>query len=60
MSRLICCFDLYSFDENVNIKLEQFYDIIDEYFKQPIEGLGFDNSSCAHMWRTIIRPNKFL
>jgi hypothetical protein len=55
-ARQICVNDLYSFDANVIVKMEQFEDIIGRHFKQPKEGLGYDNSSVAHMWRTIIRP----
>ena len=58
--RLITVNDLYSFDPNVVVTIEQFEDIIGRNFKQPKEGLGFDNSPVAHMWRTIIWPNKFL
>jgi len=59
-ARLICVNDLYSFDPNVVVKLEDFTDIIGRNFKQPEEGLGFDSSPVAHMWRTIIWPTKFL
>jgi HD domain len=58
--RLITLNDLYSFDPNVVVELEDFTDIIGRNFKQPEEGLGFDGSPVAHMWRTIIRPTKFL
>jgi hypothetical protein len=27
------------------------------YFKQPKEGLGYDNSPGAHMWRSLIYPD---
>jgi hypothetical protein len=59
-SRLVCLNDLYSFDPTVHIEVEEFEDIIGRNFKQPKEGLGFDGGSAAHMWRSIIRPNKFL
>lgn len=49
--------DLYAFEPNVNPKLEEFTDIIGRHFKQPKEGLGFDDSPVAHMWRSIIRPD---
>lgn len=55
-ARMICVNDLYSFDPNVVIELEQFDDIIGRHFKQPAEGLGNDNSPASHMWRTIRRP----
>ena len=59
-ARLITVNDLYSFDPNVHVELEDFTDIIGRNFRQPEEGLGFDNSPTAHMWRTMIRPTKFL
>ncbi len=55
-ARMICVNDLYSFDPNVVVHWDQFEDIIGRHFKQPKEGLGYDNSPSAHMWRTIIRP----
>jgi hypothetical protein len=39
------------------VSLEPFVDIIGRHFKQPKEGLGYDNSPVAHMWRTIERPD---
>jgi hypothetical protein len=59
-ARLICVNDLYSFEPGVVVQLEDFTDIIGRNFKQPKEGLGFDGSPVAHMWRTIIWPRKFL
>jgi hypothetical protein len=59
-SRLITVNDLYSFDPNVQVHLEEFTDIVGRNFKQPKEGLGFDGSPSAHMWRTIIWPTKYL
>ena len=32
-------------------------DIIGRHFKQPKEGLGFDNSPVSHMWRMMINPD---
>ena len=55
-ARMICVNDLYSFDPDVVVHWDQFADIIGRHFKQPKEGLGYDNSPSAHMWRTIIRP----
>jgi len=57
-SRLVTINDLYSFDPGVNPQLEQFTDIIGRHFKQPKEGLGFDGSPVAHMWRSIINPDR--
>jgi hypothetical protein len=37
-----------------------FIDIVGRHFKQPHEGLGFDNSPVSHMWRTIRGPTKYL
>jgi hypothetical protein len=59
-ARLICVNDLYSFDPNVRVQLEEFTDIVGRHFKQPKEGLGFDGSPSAHMWRTIMWPTKYL
>lgn len=59
-ARLVTLNDLYAFDPNVKVEFEQFEDIVGRHFKQPKEGLGFDGSGVAHMWRTIIWPNNFL
>ncbi|SNU86739.1 HD domain-containing protein [Pandoraea sputorum] len=59
-SRLITLNDIYSFDPNAQVSWDPFIDIIGRHFKQPKEGLGFDGSPSAHMWRTIIWPTKFL
>lgn len=52
--------DLYAFDPDKKVDLDDFTDIIGRNFKQPAEGLGFDASPVAHMWRTMIWPNSFL
>jgi hypothetical protein len=59
-SREITINDLYSFDPDLQVDVEEFTDIIGRHFKQPKEGLGFDGSPTAHMWRSIIWPNNFL
>jgi len=59
-ARLICVNDLYSFDPSVQVQLEEFTDIVGRNFRQPKEGLGFDASPVAHMWRTMIYPTKYL
>ncbi len=59
-SRMITVYDVYSFEEGVEIDPELFVDIIGRNFREPEEGLGFDNSPTAHMWRTMIWPNNFL
>lgn len=59
-SREITVNDLYSFETDVHVEIEEFTDIIARNFRQPEEGLGFDGSPTAHMWRSIIWPNNFL
>ncbi len=58
--RMITVHDIYSFDPDVKVELEEFTDVIGRKFRQPEQGLGFDNSPVAHMWRAMIRPAKFL
>jgi len=55
--RLVTVNDLYAFEPGVNPKLEQFTDIVGRHFKQPKEGLGYDNSPSAHMWRSMAMPD---
>ena len=59
-SRMICVNDIYSFDPNAKVDLNDFVDIIGRNFRQPEEGLGFDNTPSAHMWRTLMWPTRFL
>jgi len=59
-SRLLTINDIYSFDPNAVVEFEEFEDIVGRNFRQPAEGLGFDGSPVAHMWRTMIWPNNFL
>ncbi|MEQ8204813.1 MAG: hypothetical protein RIA65_01455, partial [Woeseia sp.] len=59
-SRLITINDLYSFEPDVFVEVDEFTDVIGRNFRQPKEGLGFDSSPTAHMWRSIIWPNNFL
>ncbi len=59
-SRLITINDIYSFDPNVVVDFDEFEDVVGRNFRQPAEGLGFDGSPVAHMWRTMIWPNNFL
>jgi len=56
-ARMITLHDLYAFDPTMKVSLDPFIDIIGRHFKQPKEGLGYDNSRVAHMWRTLIFPN---
>ena len=57
-SRLITVNDLYAFEEGVELTIDPFVEIIERNFKSPPEGLGYDNSPSAHMWRTIANPDK--
>jgi hypothetical protein len=59
-SRLITLYDEYAFRKDLEIDPESFTEIIGRHFRQPKEGLGFDGSPTAHMWRTMIWPNNFL
>ena len=59
-ARQICINDVYSFDPNIKVNLEDFHDIIGRNWRDPKEGLGYDGSPCAHMWRSMIFPNNTL
>jgi HD domain len=59
-ARLVTLNDLYSFDPDAKVDLDDFTDIIGRHFKQPKEGLGLDSSPSAHMWRTMLWPTRFL
>jgi len=59
-SRLVTINDLYSFDPDVEVDFDAFEDVVGRNFRQPADGLGFDGSPVAHMWRTMIWPNNFL
>jgi hypothetical protein len=59
-SRLITMNDIYSFDPDAKVDLDDFVDIVGRNFKQPKEGLGLDNSPASHMWRTLMWPTRFL
>ncbi len=59
-ARLICVNDIYAFDPNAKVNLDDFVDIMGRNFKQPKEGLGFDNTPASHMWRTLMWPTRFL
>lgn len=60
-ARIVTLNDLYFFDESdEQPSADIFTDIIGRHFRQPAEGLGFDGSPVAHMWRTMIWPNNFL
>ena len=59
-ARMLTVNDLYSFDPNARVELEEFTDVVGRHFRQPAEGLGFDASASAHMWRTIMWPTRYL
>lgn len=56
-ARLVTLNDLYAFDPNVHVSIDEFTDIIGRHFRQPEEGLGYDNTPVSHMWRTMINPD---
>ncbi len=58
--RLLTVNDLYAFDPNVVVDLDDFTDVVGRNFRQPEEGLGLDHSPSAHMWRTIMWPTRAL
>jgi hypothetical protein len=60
LARMVTVNDLYSFQPDSKVRLEDFADIVGRHFRQPEEGLGFDNSPVAHMWRSMIWPRNFL
>jgi hypothetical protein len=55
--RMVTVNDLYAFEPGVVVTIDPFMDIIAKHFKNPKEGLGYDNSPVAHMWRTIATPD---
>ena len=59
-ARLITVNDVYAFDPHIVVDIDDFEDIVGRHFRQPKEGLGFDNSPVAHMWRTMIWPRNSL
>ncbi len=59
-SRKVTMYDIYFFDSAPAPDPELFTDLIGRNFREPEEGLGFDASPVAHMWRTAIWPNNFL
>ncbi|HTK35104.1 MAG TPA: HD domain-containing protein [Caulobacteraceae bacterium] len=59
-ARMITLYDIYSFDPNAVVEIEAFEDIIGRHFRQPKEGLGWDNTPASHMWRTMNWPTRLL
>jgi len=56
-ARLVTMNDLYTFDPAVQVSIEEFTDLLGRHFREPSDGLGYDNSPVSHMWRTIINPD---
>lgn len=56
-ARMVTVHDLYAFDPDTPVSLDPFVDIIGRNFRQPEEGLGFDGSPVAHMWRSVSFPD---
>lgn len=56
-ARMVTVHDLYAFDPDKDVSLDPFIDVIGRHFRQPAEGLGFDRSPVAHMWRSVIFPD---
>ncbi len=59
-ARVVTLNDVYFFDDTDPVDPGIFTDIIGRHFRQPADGLGYDDSPAAHMWRTMIWPNNFL
>ncbi len=59
-ARLVTLYDIYFLDASEMLEPGIFEDIIGRHFREPKEGLGFDGSNVAHMWRTAIWPNNAL
>ncbi|NJQ08268.1 hypothetical protein [Streptomyces lonarensis] len=59
-ARMVTVNDVYTFDPDVEVEFGEFEDVVGRHFRQPVQGLGFDGSAVAHMWRTMIWPNNFL
>lgn len=59
-ARLITLYDIYFFDDAPPADPALFEELVGRHFKTPAEGLGFDGSPVAHMWRTVIWPNNAL
>jgi len=57
-ARNITLNDEYAFDPAKQVSLDPFLDVIGENFRNPPEGLGYDGSPVAHMWRTMIHPKR--
>ena len=59
-ARLVTLYDIYFFEPSEKLEPDIFEEVIGRHFREPKEGLGFDGSGVAHMWRTAIWPNNAL
>jgi hypothetical protein len=57
LARSVTTNDLYAFNSNINPSIDDFREIIDRHFRHPLEGLGYDNTPAAHMWRSMANPD---
>jgi predicted HD phosphohydrolase len=57
-ARNITLNDEYAFDPDKQVSLDPFIDVIGRNFRNPPEGLGYDGSPVAHMWRTMAFPKR--
>jgi hypothetical protein len=56
-ARAVTINDLYAFDPNKKIAQDAFDHLIDKHWRDPKEGLGYDNSTAAHLWRSLSYPD---
>jgi hypothetical protein len=59
-ARAVTLYDTYFFDDSPAVEWGDLAGVVERQFRHPAEGLGFDGSPTAHMWRTMIWPNNFL
>ncbi len=59
-ARAVTLYDTYFFDDFAAVDWAELEGVVERNFRAPAEGLGFDGSPTAHMWRTMIWPNNFL
>jgi len=57
LARSVTTNDLYAFNPDINPSIDDFRDVIDRHFRHPPEGLGYDNTPAAHMWRSMANPD---
>lgn len=57
-ARMITVNDTYGFVDGPPPEINDFLDIIGRQWRDPEDGLGADGSSSAHMWRTLINPDR--